>query len=229
MNLAELTGHPAKIHGYDYKLVHVQNIGSRFGTWAKVPAIKEALENYEFVIFLDADAILTYPQLPIEWLLNYWDISPETLVALAIDPEDPVNTDERGKTFLNTGFIVAQQSARTKGMFEAWDNCPGESLYQNCSHWSMDWPHEQGAFGTHVRYDFDRPADIKVLSCAEANGCPEAAHLGCAGKFVRHYWISKGAVASAVDESIQRQFLPYIHSAFLGDSPLGDLVLTTRA
>ncbi|KAJ6144698.1 Galactosyl transferase [Penicillium chermesinum] len=200
-------------------------MGSRYGTWAKVPAIREFLEHYQFVVFLDADVILTYPHLPLEWLFNYWAMHPQTLVAMAADPTEPVNDDERGNTFLNTGFVIAQRSVRTMELLRAWENCPGESQYQNCAHWVTHWPHEQGAFGTYLRYDFNRSSDIKVLPCAEANGCPNAAHTGCVGKFVRHYWYSKNSVTPAVDQSIQRYFLPYLHHAFLRDAQLDVLAL----
>ena len=219
----------AKIHGYDYKLVHVQNIGSRFGTWAKVPAIQESLEHYQFVVFLDADAIFTYPHLPLEWLFNYWGIDSETLVALAVDPNDLINNDDRGNTFLNTGFIIAQQSPRAKELFQAWESCPDEVRYENCAYWRYNWPHEQGAFGTHIRYDFNRPTDIKALPCAEANGCPEAVHTGCIGQFVRHYWYSKPTVSMALDESIRRYFLPYLHRTFHGDAEFSELLLEPTA
>ncbi|KAJ5159807.1 uncharacterized protein N7482_006811 [Penicillium canariense] len=203
------------IHGYDYKLVTVSNLGERHGTWSKVPVIKEALRHHQFVVFMDADATFHYPQLPLEWLFNYWDITPDTLIAMAVDPNDPENLDARGRIFLNTGFIIAQQSPRTMELFEAWESCPENNVgFPDCSWWSFHWPHEQGAFGTHIRYLFNQPEDVKELPCAEANGCPDVANTGCIGEFVQHWWARKDRVGPAVGESIIQNFLPQLHSLF---------------
>ncbi|KGO77164.1 hypothetical protein PITC_024060 [Penicillium italicum] len=141
----------AMIHGYDYRLVQIPRTVGRSGTWTKVTAIKEALEHYEYVVFMDADSMMPYPNLPMEWLFNYWEIMPETLVAMALDPDAPHNRDWNGRTFLNTGFIIAQQSPRTNELFEAWESCPNETRYPDCGRWGAEWPHEQSAFGNHVR------------------------------------------------------------------------------
>lgn len=100
------------IHGYDYRLVQIPQTVGRSATWTKVTAIREALKHYEYVVFIDADAMMPYPNLPMEWLFNYWEITPETLVAMALDPDAPHNRDWNSRTFLNTGFIIAQQDDR---------------------------------------------------------------------------------------------------------------------
>lgn len=204
----------ATIHGYDYRLVQAASPNGLFGTWSKVTAIKEALKHYDFVIFLDADAVIRYPHLPMEWLFNYWDISPNTLVAMALDPDEPQNRDAKGKTLLNTGFVIAQKSARTQELFEAWESCPTDTRYPECSKWSQQWSHEQAAFGNYLRYDFDLAEDVKTLSCAEANGYPEVAQTTCVGEFVRHYWIYKDLLPAAVEASITQYFLPQVHRLF---------------
>ncbi|EKV11512.1 hypothetical protein PDIG_18300 [Penicillium digitatum PHI26] len=202
------------IHGYDYRLVQIPRAVGRSGTWTKVTAIKEALKLYEYVVFLDADSMMPYPNLPMEWLFNYWDITPETLVAMALDPDAPHNRDWNGRTFLNTGFIIAQQSSRTHELFEAWENCPNETRYPNCGRWSGEWPHEQSAFGNYVRYDFNRSEDIRVLSCGEANGCPEVAATGCVGELVRHYWGDKSSLPAGAGDAVLQYLMPQLHGIF---------------
>lgn len=205
----------ARIHGYDYKLVQVASNPKRFGTWSKVRALREALRHYDFVVFLDADAMFPYPHIPLEWLFNYWNLTAETLVALAEDPRDPINMDDQGRTLLNTGFIIAQQSVRALELLDAWDSCPDDIRFPGCSRWSYRWPHEQGAFGNYLRYEFNRPGDVKVLPCAEANGSPETRLVGCGGKLVRHYWGAKAHLPAAVQESLMRYLLPHVHESFL--------------
>jgi hypothetical protein len=210
------------IHGYDYKLIQSRPYSDRHGTWTKVPVIKEALQtHHDFVVFMDADTMFPHPHLPLEWLFNYWDITPDTLVAMALDPDQRRNRDARGQLLLNTGFIIAQQSPRTQELFQAWETCPDEKTRytRRCSQWKRKWSHEQAAFGNHIRYDFDRPNDIKSLPCAEANGYPEVGNqTGCVGEFVRHYWINKHLLPEAVEGSIMGYYsIPQLHEQFHRD------------
>ncbi|KAJ5397942.1 hypothetical protein N7509_006055 [Penicillium cosmopolitanum] len=215
----------AQLHGYDYKFMQMPTFSGMHGTWSKVSAVREHLYLYDFVVFMDADTIFPHPHVPLEWLFNYWDIVPDNLIAMALDPQDPINNDLRGRTLLNTGFIVAQQSPRAHELFTAWESCPQEMKYPGCSNFSYSWPHEQGAFGNFLRYDFNRPDDVNSLKCAESNGCPEVAHTGCLGKLVRHYWGSKASVPSAVQESIVQYFLSSLHEEFHHD--YANIVYTT--
>lgn len=147
--------------------------------------MKEALKTHDFVVFMDSDVMFHYPHIPLEWLLNYWNITAETLVAMAIEPDEPQNYDSRGNRLVNTGFVIAQQSKRTQEMYKAWGECPLETRYANCSEWKFDFAHEQAAFRNYIRYNVDRPEHIKVLPCVEANGAPEAINRGgCKGVFV---------------------------------------------
>lgn len=205
----------AKIHGYDYKLIRAPDYEDRYGTWVKVPIMKEVLKTHEYLVFMDSDVVITYPHLPIEWLMNYWNMANDTLVMMARDPDEPQNYNDRHEIYLNTGFVIAQNSSRTQEMYEAWANCPGETRYPGCKHWKHDWPQEQAAFGTYLMYDFNRTNDIIVLPCAEANGAPEAENRGgCIGTFVRHYWVDKGLVPKQLSDSIMQYVLPMMYSDY---------------
>lgn len=180
-------------------------------------AIKEALNDYEMVVFLDADAIIHYPHLPLEWLFNYWGINQNTRVALPVDPDEPQNKDSHGEIYLNTGFLIAQKSPRTEELFDAWESCPSEVRYSNCSQWAQEWPHEQAAFGEYLRYDFDEPQEVLTLPCAEANGYPELENSTCHGEFIRHYWTAKHLVPASVELSIAQYTLREAHTMFHQD------------
>jgi hypothetical protein len=179
--------------------------------------MKEALKSHDYIVFMDSDVVMPRPHIPMEWLMNYWNMTKDTLVMMSRDPDEPQNYDNRKQLYLNTGFVIAQQSERTQEMYDAWANCPTETRYPGCKHWKMDWAHEQAAFGTYIRYDFNRTEDIKVLPCAEANGAPEAEHRGgCIGTFVRHYWIDKGLVPKSLADSIMQYLVPQLHAQFHG-------------
>lgn len=206
----------AKIHGYDYKFIRAPDYKDRWGTWVKVPMMKEALKTHEYIVFMDSDVMFHYPHLPLEWLMNYWNMTDDTLAMMSIDPNEPQNYDEKGNRYLNTGFVIARQSKRTQEMYKAWAECPSETRYPGCARWKNDWAHEQAAFGNYLRYDYDRPDDIRVLPCVEANGAPEAANRGgCKGVFVRHFWVDKGLVAKNLADQVMQYFLPRLHQMYL--------------
>ncbi|KAF2114314.1 hypothetical protein BDV96DRAFT_494478 [Lophiotrema nucula] len=209
----------AMIHGYDYKFIRAPDYEDRWGTWVKVPMMREALKTHDYIVFMDSDVMFHYPHLPLEWLLNYWGMAKETLAMMSIDPDEPQNYDAKGNRYLNTGFVIAQNSKRTQEMYKNWAECPSEVRYKGCAHWKLDWAHEQAAFGNYVRYEYNRPNDIKVLPCAEANGAPEAANRGgCIGIFVRHYWVDKGVLSKTLADSVMQYFLPRIHQLYLQES-----------
>jgi hypothetical protein len=206
----------ASIHGYDYKFIRAPDYADRWGTWVKVPMMKEALKTHDYIVFMDSDVMFHYPHLPLEWLLNYWNMTDDTLAMMSIDPNEPQNYDSRGNRYLNTGFVIARQSKRTQEMYKAWAECPSETKYKGCARWKQDWAHEQAAFGNYLRYDYDRPDDIRVLPCVEANGAPEAANRGgCKGVFVRHFWVDKNLVAKNLADSVMQYFLPRLHQLYL--------------
>ena len=182
--------------------------------------MKEALKTHDYIVFMDSDVMFHYPHLPLEWLLNYWNMTADTLAMMSIDPDEPQNYDTKGNRYLNTGFVIAQQSKRTQEMYKAWAECPTETRYKGCGKWKVDWAHEQAAFGNYIRYDFDRPDDIKVLPCVEANGAPEAVNRGgCKGTFVRHFWVDKGLLSRQLADSVMQYFLPRLHQMYLHEAP----------
>lgn len=135
---------------------------------------------------------------------------------MSVDPDEPQNYDSQGNRYLNTGFVIAQQSSRTQDMFKAWAECPEEKRYKGCARWKLDWAHEQAAFGNYIRYDFNKPDDFRVIPCTEANGAPEAVNRGgCKGTFVRHFWIDKALLAKGLSDSIMQNFVPKLHASFL--------------
>ncbi|KAL2017428.1 hypothetical protein VTK56DRAFT_2084 [Thermocarpiscus australiensis] len=189
----------AMIHGYEYKFVRAPKYADRAPHWSKVIFTKELLKHYDVVVMLDYDAMFPSPELPLEWLLNYWKIGPEVMVAMAEDPAGGPNFDLRHRVNINSGFIIAQASENTQRLFKDWAECPSETRYPGCAVWKDKLFHEQAAFSSHVRYDFldgysidTHPQYIRMLPCDEANGIPEVAGSGCTGQLVRHYWGGKG-------------------------------------
>lgn len=202
----------AMIHGYDYKFIRAASFKDRHNTWIKPSSIANVLKKYKFVIFLDADAAFHQMHIPIEWLLNYWQITPDISLAMALDPAGPpgTNDDRFNRTLSNTGFIVAQQSDRTQEILRAWHECPDDVRYDNCSQWKDPLFHEQSAFGEFVRYDYEDY--LKEIPCTEANGYPGTL---CKGVFVRHYWYGKHRVANDFSNSTMQAITAPLQKMFL--------------
>ncbi|KAF2870352.1 hypothetical protein BDV95DRAFT_496247 [Massariosphaeria phaeospora] len=196
----------AMIHGYDYKFIHATEFRDRHQTWIKPSALANQINNYKFIVFLDADATFRFMQLPIEWMLNYWNIEPKHSITMALDPwsaEKPqYNSDRFNRTLTNTGFMIVQNNPTTQEILKAWHECPENTRYQGCSEWKKPRFHEQSAFGEYVRYDYED--NVKELPCAEANGFPGVQESNCQGKFIRHYWFEKHMVKKDFRENMMQ-------------------------
>lgn len=194
----------ALIHGYDYKFVHAHEFEDRHATWIKPSALANHINNYKFIVFLDADAAFRFLHVPIEWMLNYWDIKSQHSFVMAKDPwsaEEPqFNSDRFNRTLTNTGFMMVQKNENTMPILKAWHECPDDVRYANCSQWKQPKFHEQSAFGEYIRYDYEQY--IKELECGEANGFPGVTVSNCQGKFVRHYWFEKQKVKEDFQDNI---------------------------
>ena len=206
----------ALIHGYDYKFVHAHEFEDRHATWIKPSALANHIKNYKFIVFLDADATFRFLHVPIEWMLNYWDIKSHHSFVMAKDPwtaaEPQFNSDRFNRTLTNTGFMVVQNNANTLPMLKAWHECPDDVRYANCSQWKQPRFHEQSAFGEFIRYDYEQY--IKELDCGEANGYPGVKASNCQGKFVRHYWFEKHNVKTDFRENIMNAITLPIQKVF---------------
>lgn len=191
------------IHGYDYRLMHAPKFWYRHQTWVKVPMMREALKKYKFVVFLDSDAIFVEPQVPLEWLMDLWDIKDNTLAAMPIDRDHPSNYDSKGQLMWNTGFVITQQSQRTDQMFESWVNCPSDEEFPGCSFWEYNWAHEQAAFANYIRYQYNASNELIAIPSNDANGSPYIPdNATCGGAFVSDYWHSKDRAIADLRELV---------------------------
>ncbi|KAI5456081.1 hypothetical protein BGZ63DRAFT_418107 [Mariannaea sp. PMI_226] len=207
----------ALIHGYDYRLIRAADYPDRHGTWVKPAIIKEALKTHDFVICLDSDAVFTNLHLPIEWLMNLWDVTPETLIAMAYDLDNQWTKDGRGNLILNTGFIIAQASQRNQEMFEVWEDCPNR--IPGCDNWKENWAHEQSAFSWYIRYEFNGTDEVKNIPCDHANGNEyyDEGHGACQGVFVSHNWQTKDKTAEILGRSTMKTIVRRLHEQFQAD------------
>lgn len=195
----------------------IEDYPDRRSSWKKPPVLAKILKEHDVCVYLDSDAIFPRFDLPLEWLLNYWQLSPESnSLALALDPDLEGNKDKFGKLYLNTGFIVAQNKPTTYEILDALQRCPDDDgPYPGCREFRYNapgQPTDQGGFGTFVRYNFTQ--NIRELPCVEANGFPQG-DSGCKGQFVRHLWTGKSdQIKIDVGEQVPGPYLQIFHQQF---------------
>ncbi|KAF2150270.1 hypothetical protein K461DRAFT_230306 [Myriangium duriaei CBS 260.36] len=180
----------SQIHGYDYKFVQAPLPAEDLHyTWVKVPAIREVLKsNYKFIVFIDSDALFPHLKIPLEYLIDYWNITSDIALAVGLAQPDKINFDRfHHKQTDNTGFMVVQNIPAAHDLFKDWDECPTDVKYKDCSHWKKIRLHEQNAYSDYIRYDY---ADVvRELPCDEVNGWSQHRSINgghCSGQLVRH-------------------------------------------
>lgn len=226
----------AMIHGYDYKFYHAQEMKDHYNTWISPHVFRELLPDYQFVVAMDADVVVTHLELPLEWLFNRWGIREETSMALPWDTEEirqgaSISTDSKGLRVLNTGLVIAQNSSTTLELLEAWRDCTSETRYKGCSQWKYEWSHEQRAFSEYIRYDFNKtPETIVSLPCDDAVGWPgfredvlsqstlDEDVSDCSGTMFRHYTKDKSLVKDTAAASVMQVLSAVIQQNILGHS-----------
>ncbi|KAH8667123.1 hypothetical protein BX600DRAFT_511988 [Xylariales sp. PMI_506] len=86
----------ALIHGYDYMMIRNPKYEDRHDAWGKIVMMEHALKNHDWVVFFDSDAIMANPEVPIEWLMNYWRVDGNTSIAIASESLLERDKDDRG-------------------------------------------------------------------------------------------------------------------------------------
>lgn len=226
----------AMIHGYDYKFYHARELKDHYNTWISPHVFRELLPDYQFVVSMDADVVVTHLELPLEWLFNRWGIQEGTSMALPWDTEEirqgaSISTDSKGLRVLNTGLVIAQNSSTTLELLEAWRDCTSETRYEGCSQWKYEWSHEQRAFSEYIRYDFNKtPETIVALPCDDAVGWPGFREdvlsqstvnddvSSCEGAMFRHYTKDKSLVKDTAASSVMQILSAVIQQSILGHS-----------
>jgi hypothetical protein len=110
----------------------------------KPHVLREMLPDYQFVAFLDGDAVVNNLDVSLEWMFNRWGVTNQTSVAVSLDIRQggTKGSDSRGHAEVNTGFLVVRNSDVTFDLLEAWAECTTETRYPGCGRWKEEWSHE---------------------------------------------------------------------------------------
>jgi hypothetical protein len=195
-------------------MVRSPKYDDRHNAWGKVLMMQHALKNHDWVVFFDSDAMMANPEVPVEWLLNYWRVDRNTSLAVGSESLLERDKDDRGNPGQNTGFMIVQNIPKTHHIYKMWAECPEETHYKGCSKWKNEKYVDQTAFSNYVVYEFKK--DIKILPCTEANGYPEQeAECNCKGIFMRHHWMHKELTKDMFAHNVMRMFAPRLHKHYM--------------
>jgi len=120
-------------HGYDY-IVYQGRFSKRHPAWDKIKAVQEILPNYDYVLWIDTDAIF----IDFNQKLENFIIYPEKYNGYFC--KDPTNG-----IYANTGVFLLKNCQWSVDLLEQTWNATSPRLYDTYSkHAYNDWPFEQG-------------------------------------------------------------------------------------
>jgi len=224
----EISFTSAKRHGYDYLRITAPPIPSHYDTWTKVVQLYDAIQKYDIVALLDADAYFTNQDVSIEFLLERYNFTVNSSLLMAIDPNGAGNQDSKGRLTLNTGFIIAQNNNLTRHILKKLALCT--KTIPGCDQWKNGWSFEQRAFSEYIRDEMKVGSELIEAPCSEGNGFADSGS-GCMGSFVTHVWTQKHTVAERLQKtmlnnlmiSLEKEMLENNHSVVAPTSDIEQL------
>ncbi len=105
-----------KRHGYDF-ITKTVPYHDRHPSWSKLLVLKELLQTYDIVVWLDDDIILTQPDMRIEALLESFIYSDKSLAV-----------SENNSTPFNFGMIIVKKTAEHV-IDQIWNNIDEETRF----------------------------------------------------------------------------------------------------
>lgn len=223
----------AHIHGYKYYFIKTTPAPDRRSqVWEEMRATRELLETgvCDYVLNLDTDAVFVHLELPLEWMMNRWNVSDDYVITMAVDPDTPIhktdaeieatndawirfNRDEKKRVWGNPGVSIIRNSPLAIEMLNDWWSCPDdEARYPGCNKWRGVWPAEMTAFANYLRYEDKYKNHINELACQEINGFPEM-RTECLGLFIKHFTTDKSLIKAGMLRAIERAVVNTVHQA----------------
>lgn len=226
----------AHIHGYQYYFVKTTPApDERAQVWEEMRATLELLETdtCDYVLNMDTDAVFVHLELPLEWMMNRWNVTDNYAVTMAVDPDTPIsktdqeieanegwtryNRDEKRRVWGNPGVSIIRNSQLARDMLKDWWSCPDdEARYPGCNKWRSVWPAEMTAFANYLRYEDKYKDHINELACQEINGFPEM-RTECLGVFIKHFTTDKSLIKAGMLRAIERAMVETVHEAMVDD------------
>lgn len=204
----------AKRHGYKFTRIRAESLKSKGlkDMWAKPSSLRRFVSRCEYTVFLDADAYIRDPSIPLEKMMERWGFGKldTQLMLAAYDPQDWQNYARTGLQFyrnVNTGFMILRRHPKTIELLQKWESCPFE--IPGCEVYKKEDFQDQGAFNKFIRPLMKEKEEFVILDCEEANGFE--GKLNCYGKFVVHAWYRKNEIAERIGKILLRDVLAHLN------------------
>lgn len=120
--------------GYEYKLIKYDTLDTMPPYWLKVKDLKDQLPNYDAVLYVDMDAVITDFDSSIDGLLDYIDTKQNSKSDIYIG-------NDSVKTNINTGVFLVRNTYFGNMFMEAWlASCLDQDgqLVNKCASWTFD-------------------------------------------------------------------------------------------
>jgi len=143
--------------------------------WSKAPLIKKHLINYDYLFFIDSDAIFVNHEQTIDSFIDN-NFTNETCLLLGTDCITKTVCFKQNK--LNTGTIIAKNTDKTFEIIDKWIQAPNTEL---CHEWKYKHTREQECLNLiKNKYNYN---EIKIVDYYKLNGID--------GLWIKHYMTVK--------------------------------------
>ena len=166
----------AQVHGYAYAFLYPKKGEDRYNTWTKPRVLQEMLRSHKFVVFVGTDATINRPEVPMEFWLNRWNVTPSTPIAMPADRQQAFDDWENDgqpsinrKVELHTGAVIFQNIPATHEVMDAWKEC---TMGIRGGQWKDRWTRDQHAFAEYLRSVFN-PQLENILVCVRLRIHPQ--------------------------------------------------------
>ncbi len=190
-NIANYAHHAAVVnymyaskHGYAFLVERCPSKGSGFElpdtneylmVWTKPHLVKKHLPHYDYVLYIDSDAIVVDREKTIEDLAaSHMQDGPVCMVAGRDCLSSSIESCTGHEGELNAGVILFKNDPRTMDILDAWIDA---RLNADCFKWRDEFPYEQACINHLRNKRFQR--EIKVVPTEEMNGVD--------GRWIVHY------------------------------------------
>lgn len=141
--------------------------------WSKGPLIMRHLHNYDYVMFIDSDAVVVDTNFTVEDFISRHFTENETCIVGAQDCQSDALCYD--KEAMNTGVMVFKNSPKTFEILSEWIDAPKTEL---CAKWKFNHPREQACLNEIIKTQ-KHAKHIKLIDFKEMNSVD--------GKWVKHY------------------------------------------
>ena len=147
-------------HGYELIRSNKRTYNDRHPTWERFPLLLKHIENYDYVVWIDADAFFYNSAPPLEEIINHYKKD----ILLSADADTYLTPDS-----VNAGFFILKNTKQVISILNKWAY-DGElaKRFKDEKTGIQNWVEDQAMIRGFLRYNIDGIRDLaKVLPYME--------------------------------------------------------------